>query len=325
MFKLIELAYGLVISKKEWTSGLLSKETMKRFGVKSPKLSKLLKHRGVPDFLIQKVLPSGEESYFSSAWEQQGDSIHFSSCQARDRRAKWFVNREESLWEPGDSDSAGMRMWVAGKPMSEDGKGFKARAKVRFCYGSANKLVGVFVDKIYGQAELLKDEDLKVLLLKEFGPVEILTEPRGRLRGEKVWIPSVAKGYQDSFHSQEAVLRKKKDELGEALLDRLSVPIWLRQSYKDWLEGVSPPPIRRWRGDLRLANRFKKAFGLPKEARIVPFMEGYRVGKYTYSCNSEKTWTLKSFHRGLIAARVPEGIIVSNNDPSLGFCVADDI
>lgn len=324
-YKLVELAFELSLSPQEWESKMLSQETQKRLGLRSPKLSKLLLKAGARDKVIQKVVSSSSPSYFSSSWEEQGDSIHFSSCQARDPRAKWFQNHTHSLYEVGDSDTAGMLLWVAGQPMSKDGKGFLARAKVRLCYGRGGILKGAFVDKIYGQSELLTVEALRKLLVEKFGhEVPVLVPPLFKLRGERVTIPSSQKGYQDSIFSGDAILREHKGCLGEALLYRLSVPMWARQEYKDWLNEEPPPKLREWRGKIEFPKKVKAFLGFPKATKVAyRYEDQYKVGALHLQ-GSEPCWTLGAF-AGPILEKLPGELRVVSDYPALGLYKAVDI
>lgn len=279
-YKVLEVAYSLpTFSEEEWESKVLSKVTQKRLGLRSPKLSKVLASYGVPEKVSQYVLSkTKEKSYLSSAILEQGDSIHFLSCQARNPLSKWIQMKCKSLWKEGDIEahaSGHLLMWVAGQPMSKDGSGFKARAKVRTVHSPRDSsLMGVYVDLVYGQHELLQDKDLLELLFEKFGrEVPILVKEEGvkGVKGVEGIVPSAAFGYQDTlFGGGPFFFRKKKEMLYELLTQRLATPLWRRQSYKDVLEKVKPPEEPKWRGPRppKEVLRIKKFLGLPKEWKV---------------------------------------------------------
>ena len=304
-FKLLELAYRLPsISESEWEAKLLSRETQKRLGLRSPKLSKFLLGKKVPETVLQKVMLKKTSTYFSPLLLEQGDSLHYSSCQARDPRAKWFKEGKLSLWEEGDLQAyqeGHLLMWVAGRPMSEDGKGFKARAKIRMVYAKEGSLLGVYVDRVYGQSELLREEDLSELLFEEFGhEVPILEIVYDSLKGEEGTIPSSSLGYQDTlrYHRTRFFHQKKKDTLEEWLSARLATPLWLRQEYRDKIEGVREPRIPIWRPRTpKHIQKLKKLLNMPKSLKIAK--EG---AKWVFKFETEK-WCWHYFTLYIISSK----------------------
>lgn len=222
--EVLELVKGL--SKEELETRVVSKAKMIEYKLRgSPKLSKIFLSFGIPQKLVSLALSAqaGGSSRISAHLmdlRDQGNSIYYSSCQATDRRSKWFthgVGNAEYLNIHGDEPHLGksLFMWVSGQRMSIDGKGFKARAKLRLIYSHpvdwfGNELLAVYVDRIYGDEALLKAD---LPLLKEwvqltFGNVKIVSattqwsEKRGFIFGTEVFCPSAASGYQDSTPSQ---------------------------------------------------------------------------------------------------------------------------
>jgi len=328
-YKLVEIAYNLPsISESEWVSKMLTRETQKSLGLRSPKLSKFLLSRGVPEKVFQHLMVNKKcESYFSPCWEEQGNSIHYSSCQARDPRAKWFQRHEEgySLWQEGDataSEKGWVHLWVVGRPMSENGEGFLARAKVRMVYSGAD-IIGAFVDRMYGQKELLDIEgDLKVLLKEKYGKEIPVLRLGGNLKGE---VPSSKLGYQDTFkvkEQEEYNFFCIKGPFLDALQKRLATPLWLRQEYREILEG-KPPKRKEFRGkaEMEFPKKVKALLGLPKPFRISKVEEKrdvyWDISGYTLN-GSEKAWIFSHYMGGLIHKK-PNGIFVEEDLPELGF------
>lgn len=300
-FKLLELAYRLPsISESEWEAKLLSRETQKRLGLRSPKLSKFLLGKKVPETVLQKVMLKKTITYFSSLLLEQGDSVHYSSCQARDPRAKWFKESAKSLWEEGDLQAyqeGHLLMWVAGRPMSEDGAGFKARAKIRMVYAKdGSSLLGVYVDRIYGQSELLREEDLTKLLKEKFGHEVPILALVWDSKGEEGIVPSSALGYQDTLRRSHTgprfFRRKKKGTLEEFLKARLATPLWLRQEYSAKLEGREPR-IPIWQPCKRTPKNIqnlKKVLNIPKNLKVEK-----QGAKWVFKYHDEK-WCYHYFH-----------------------------
>lgn len=325
-YKLLSLAYSLPsISGEEWESKLLYPETVKKMGLRSPKISKLLLARGVPERLIQKVMLRKEQSSFSDAWEEQGDSIHFSSCQARDPRAKWFEKRKESLWQEGDriaAEKGWLHLWVVGHPMSENGEGFLARAKVRMVYDTEGSVLGAFVDRVYGQQELLDHQDLKILLKKKYGEEIPILRLRtgGNVKGK---VPSSVLGYQDTFKGGgggEYGFSYLKGPFLDALQERLATPLWLRQEYREVLEG-KPPKRTSFRGvEMEFPKKMKAFLGLPKTSRIRKVEdkeEGYwEISQYALT-GGARSWIFQG--DGGWIHKKSDGLFVGEDIPELGF------
>lgn len=222
--EVLELVKGL--SKEELETRVVSKAKMIEYKLRgSPKLSKIFLSFGIPQKLVSLALSAqaGGSSRISAHLmdlRDQGNSIYYSSCQATDRRSKWFthgVGNAEYLNIHGDEPHLGksLFMWVSGQRMSIDGKGFKARAKLRLIYSHpvdwfGNELLAVYVDRIYGDEALLKADLplLKEWVQRTFGNVKIVSattqwsEKRGFIFGTEVFCPSAANGYQDSTPSQ---------------------------------------------------------------------------------------------------------------------------
>lgn len=213
--KVLELVDGL--SEQELANRVVSKEKMIQYKLRgSPKLSKIFLSFGIPQKLVSLVFSAkaGGNSRISAHLadlRDQGNSIYFSSCQATDKRSKWFthgVGNTDYLKIYGDEPHLGKSLfiWLSGDRMSVDGKGFKARAKLRLMYSASYELIAVYVDRIYGDEALLKAD---LPLLKEwvhstFGNIKIVSattqwsEKRGFTFGTEVLCPSAKSGYQDS-------------------------------------------------------------------------------------------------------------------------------
>lgn len=170
-----------VISQEEWEDRMLSKESMKALGLKgSPKLSRVLLSAGVNQQTMEmalsgaknptKALNSAPTTYVvghfspeSRKWlYDQGNSIHYSSCQANNPKAAWSggggylrIDQELKTWNEGD-----LLMWVCGEPMFKGGDGFTARAKLRVVYSDRNyrQVAGLYIDRPYGQYNILLSE-----------------------------------------------------------------------------------------------------------------------------------------------------------------------
>ncbi len=161
------------ITKQEWQSKTLSKETQKSFGLKSPKLSKALMSLGVPQKHVAAALSGSSrsaeptkvfwigndpEAWF--VWNQKSE--HFFSCQydgsGHDRREHDLLDYQRRL----------LFFWVAG------GREVKARAKVRVMmdYSSKDQQMYLYVDRPYGQHSLLLDD---LDRLEAFGRIQAAT------------------------------------------------------------------------------------------------------------------------------------------------------
>jgi len=162
-----------VVSEQEWSDRKLAPATMELLALKgSPKLSKQLVKMGLPEEVValalgapSGVMPNVPQSRILASnirnIEEQGNSIHFDSCQATDPRSKGGL-RPEYLEIEGDKIHFGdtLFLWVAGERMEIDGEGFKARAKLRVMFKdeAAKRPAGLYIDTIYGQQELLLRE-----------------------------------------------------------------------------------------------------------------------------------------------------------------------
>lgn len=237
IINLINLQFGIKITQEEWDAGKLSKERCTQLGIRSPKLSKALIALGMPSERVAMLI-SGKstksggvtqvwgEDYDNTALYDQGNSIHYSSCQATDGRAKWFADNDgdDYCQIAGDVKFWGesLFIWAIGQPMSVDGEGFKARAKLRVCYDKDNKEVaGLYIDRPYGQYNLLLDNisqlnhwwgtyskergyPITPLLMAPLwqrdngGGSDFQSEYGGRYE-RLLWVPSWSSGYQDTL------------------------------------------------------------------------------------------------------------------------------
>ena len=201
----------LKLTPEEWKKRQVSKETLESLGLKgSPKLSKVLVSLGIPEkrvnlILGAKMAPNSSFTRVNSdqlSCLEQGNSLYFKSCQATDSRSKWgaidiALNKlKEDLPFMGKS----LFLWTVGEPMAIDGSGFRARAKIRVVYtdDSTSKVVGLYIDRVYGQVELLLShlQELEKWSLDHFGEEIPLLEIGEEIRG---YVPSVLGGYQDTL------------------------------------------------------------------------------------------------------------------------------
>ena len=169
----LKAKYGLKgfedLTRQEWESKKLSQERMKALGLKSPKLSKALVAKEVPQKEVSLILGANYEkknsvenkktsvSYSELDCLDQGNSVFYRSCQGTDPRAAWQGDFQYNKINQ-ETPFVGKTwfLWVVGKPMCEDGKGFEARAKLRLMYQNKD-LAGLYVDRPYGQFQLLLD------------------------------------------------------------------------------------------------------------------------------------------------------------------------
>jgi hypothetical protein len=264
--KVVELKS--LLTQEEWDKKQITKNTLLNLGLKgSPKLSKVLVALGLPSQVVQTILSGGSSkaktttSILSSPEDclDQGNSIHYSSCQANDPRAKSSFNPnynkiEEDLSYIGKS----LFLWVVGEPMRINGEGFKARAKLRVVYtdSTCSKIAGLFVDKIYGQ---------KGLLESNYHELEEWWKQRGEITpilhtGNKVggFVPSALGGYQDTFkaHTSYYFSPKRNSLLSKAYRSRLKMGGTYVHSIKEVIynpqaqESMTAPKYetKEWRG-----------------------------------------------------------------------------
>lgn len=173
MLVFVKAKYGADLStltSAEWESKQLSPKRVKELGLKSPKLSKAMVALGVPPKEVSILLGTNYAKKGDSAatrvlsdqesCKEQGNSIHYSSCQATDPRAEWeggdSYNRiSQELGYMGTH----LFLWVVGEPMSKNGEGFEARAKLRVMYEdrACKEVAGLYIDRPYGKHQLLLD------------------------------------------------------------------------------------------------------------------------------------------------------------------------
>lgn len=217
-----------VVSEQEWSDRKLSPQTMELLELKgSPKLTKQLTKMGLKEEVIALALgaPSGVMPHVPHSRilvknirdiEEQGNSIHFDSCQATDPRSKGGV-KPECVDIEGDKIHYGdtLFLWVVGERMEIDGEGFKARAKLRVMFKdeAAKHPAGLYIDTIYGQQELLLrelphlDSWWKEYSTTRRWPSTPLLTARHSLSAieadgpelEKLYCPSAMNGYLDTL------------------------------------------------------------------------------------------------------------------------------
>lgn len=242
MLVFVKAKYGVELADltcDEWESKQLSSERVKALGLRSPKLSKAMVALGIPQKEVAVLLGANyTKNTVSSAstkvlidkdsCKEQGNSIHYSSCQATDSRAQWgggnsYYQVHDELGYMGKS----LFLWVVGEPMSKDGKGFEARAKLRVMYADRKyeQVAGLYIDRPYGKHQMLLDnlDELQAWWsnwceAQECGTQPILMPPvwnrdngagndfqyaYGGRYSRKLYCPSAEGGYQDTLtHGQ---------------------------------------------------------------------------------------------------------------------------
>lgn len=231
--RVTELA--LKLSKEEWSNGKLSQHTMAALGRKgSPKLSKVLTSMGIPQNRVEMALAARPQVDASmkpyvecvdvNYLKEQGNSIHFSSCQATRPEARWNGGTDYNGIEgdlPFYTDT--LFLWVLGLPMSLSEEGFIARAKLRVMFHGirCEEPAGLYIDRPYGDEALLMThldslhrwwreycEDRRwpltpLLIAPEWRRDDgagISMEARYGGRYARLWCPSGQGGYQDTLH-----------------------------------------------------------------------------------------------------------------------------
>ena len=232
MFKLLiaqghtKLKYALLITPEEWRSGKVSKHTMLMMGVLkgSPKVSKVLLALGLNEKMVSIALGAGKVATSSKnrattvrkdkqSFLEQGNSVYYSSCQATDPRASWTNGQHHNKIE-GDLPFVGdtLFLWTIGSLMSEDEKGFVCRAKLRVLFKPTNEVLGLYIDRVYGNEGLLMEylpelqdwwEEHSMTKWGKLTPLFMKSE-----EGTKVTFssPSSENGYQDSLAVNNCIL-----------------------------------------------------------------------------------------------------------------------
>lgn len=163
-----------VITETEFENKSLSKETMQTLGLKgSPKLSKVLLSFGIPKQKIDLALAGGKVARTRVLCENledlwaQGNSVHYSSCQATDGRAAWNGSDDHvAIAYEVEHYGSDLLLWVAGDRMSDtNDEGFKARAKLRVMYKdeACTEVAGLYIDRPYGQFNILLEDIFNLL------------------------------------------------------------------------------------------------------------------------------------------------------------------
>lgn len=290
-----------IISPCEWENRQLNKQSLIQLGIKgSPKLSKVLVALGLPNKVMELLLsaPLNKKTNVSNfkvtnvrtdylACKEQGNSIYYSSCQATDSRSAWkgstqYNKTEEDIPYFGKS----LFLWTVGDCMSQNGSGFKARAKLRIMYNNkeATCVAGLYIDRPYGQHSLLMDNLHELQewwdnYCEEFynRTFPIFIPPvwnrddgagndfQGKYGGyyhKKLFCPSALGGYQDTltrglggYDCFKEVGSKSTSLLMQAYLLRpkskgaYKVPL-LSVGYNPQKGGLIPPVVndRPWRG-----------------------------------------------------------------------------
>lgn len=244
MFKLliaqgnVKLKYALDIKPDEWKSGKVSKGTMMYLGVLkgSPKVSKVLLALGLNEKMVSIVLGAGKVATSSKtkattvrsdkqSFLEQGNSVYYSSCQATDPRASWSSGQYLNQIE-GDLPFIGntLFLWTIGSLMSEDGKGFVCRAKLRVIFKPTNQILGLYIDRVYGSESLLKDYTYELEewwtyhSLSKYGVPTPVFESSYTEDFVEFKSPSSASGYQDNLSITNMRRIKEVSALQKSLL-----------------------------------------------------------------------------------------------------------
>lgn len=207
-----------VVAVEELLKGSISE--YKAWGSTSPKLSKVLAALGLNNQEVSEVCgflrkPSTESRVTAKKEEMldQGNSIHFSSCQATDERSKFMKEDADTTYQyklVEDLQYAGksLFLWVVGQPMHIDGRGYEARAKVRIITDlSKRKVMGLYIDRMYGHTPYLYLEldRLKALWdafsIKRGWELTPLLERDGG-GDDNGYCPSCHSGYQDTIPNE---------------------------------------------------------------------------------------------------------------------------
>lgn len=210
MYKLLAAQYDLSWLV-EVNEPQLTKEFMQKHKLKgSPKVSKQLIKAGVPERVVSMAFSAHKESVRLWSWQGthnvevvrlQGNSTHYDSCQA-------VTNPEDTTsWKGSDNCKIEQDLgeYKTSKlfflTVGELGD-FKARVKVRAMLDHEdNQLVGLFIDRPYGQESILRDAIYKGGLLPKGLPLygSSVYWAGTNCSFEDFYIPSFLRGYQDSF------------------------------------------------------------------------------------------------------------------------------
>lgn len=154
-------------------------------GFRSPKLSKALIQCGIPTYIIEALLATGDTtstSHVVSKYGPESDyykrltvlhqsySDHFRSCQHPDGKGD---SEDGNYKVPGDIidfEAGELFFWVVGDPKNDglnlevgSKDGFRARAKLALVYSDSRykKVAGLFIDRVYGQSGILDLRELQ--------------------------------------------------------------------------------------------------------------------------------------------------------------------
>lgn len=222
------LTLAALLTDEECQTRQLSKETlgvMRRLTPKvgsSPKLSKVLLGLGLPQKVVSLLLAAPNAaalprvSSISEDLLEQGDSVHYESCQSTgnplSRVSQEIQFLGESLW-----------LFVIGQRKSLDGQGFTARAKIRLMTldPEGQEPAGFYLERPYGQyssllmhLEVLREWVSEWCKEKGLTPLPILIAPvwqrdnggsndfqtlYGGSYAKSLYCPSCAGGYMDTM------------------------------------------------------------------------------------------------------------------------------
>ena len=188
------LKFVQALSTEECEARMVGKEAQKKYGLKSPKLSKCLISLGLPAKAVSLALASANISEVARVTAgiedllEMGDSVHYKSCQ----RTGGPMRKVEEL-----SPYMGTCLWlfVVGERMSLNGKGFVARRLLRMMFKDelCTEPAGIYIERAYGDVSLLPND----VLLDFFGLP--LLKYESEAEGIPLYCPSALHGYNDTL------------------------------------------------------------------------------------------------------------------------------
>jgi hypothetical protein len=154
------------ITVEEWNSKCVYKATLTAIQSKSrsPKLSKVLAALGCQQQHLDLILSatpkakSTQQSYITQdpAYVlDQGNTVHYSSCQATKHETSHGISR---IARPEEDIRDDLWLWVIGKPFFEDSQGFICRAKLRLLTATNGDVRGLYIERIYGSTAALMSD-----------------------------------------------------------------------------------------------------------------------------------------------------------------------
>ena len=179
----------------------------------SPKLSKQLIKLGVePNYVSLLLGNTKKETSAYKLWENneapevivrlQGNSTHFLSCQSVDNPSDpdcWAGGSYSVVEEDLVPYYRGQLFFITfGNPITEDGKGWQSRAKLRLLVNEAGEKA-LFLDRSYGNSGELLAAAIDIATAKEMKLYASANYYAGKTAYLADWeMPSEEYGYQDS-------------------------------------------------------------------------------------------------------------------------------